>query len=113
MPPPAPLTHALSELARLSLEAGDPRWEAQTQADALLARIREWCGAPLGALLVAGGVAAADATRVVCLPGRSDTRFFALATFGAADPRTLASKPAALDRHMAPATRVAAPPRPP
>lgn len=103
----APLTQALADLAHLSLEAGDPRQDLQTQADALLAHIRRCCGAPLGALLVAGGVTAADATRVVCLPDRSDTRFFALATFGVADPRTLASKPAALEPHMDTATLVA------
>ncbi|HZC77214.1 MAG TPA: hypothetical protein VE258_05665, partial [Ktedonobacterales bacterium] len=51
----APLTQALADLAHLSLEAGDPRHDLQTQADALLARIRHCCGAPLGALLVAGG----------------------------------------------------------
>src|SRR5258707_6271659 len=103
----APLTQALADLAHLSLEAGDPRQDLQTQADALLARIRHCCDAPLGALLVAGGVTAADATRVVCLPDRSDTRFFALATFGVADPRTLASKPAALEPHMDTATLMA------
>jgi signal transduction histidine kinase len=104
---PAPLTQALADLAHLSLEAGDPSEDLQTLADALLAYIRHCCGAPLGALLVAGSVTAADATRVVCLPDRSDTRFFALATFGVADPRTLASKPAALEPHMDTATLMA------